>query len=396
MTTKTSDIELPQKLELDNDCICVVSKQKTDYFNISPITHLSENTFGVGIHDKLIIYELPVNLGHEGLKPIPHNLVRYSRDFNDGFNCHFGKITKLAVKDNLLVSGGIDATILIHDIQSKKLIHKITTHTSPIFDICISGNYIISSSMDGIINVCDIIKKENIRIIEDYQQFATDGYSLCVIDNLLLIGGYENTIKILDMQTWKCINSINIGHQGDRVCEMHVAGRFVYIRCLDGILRVDIDNLSSIPSTLNYKPTLVGSNSSGTLGPRHSKAHTEGWAYNRVPTVKRIITHDGIWCFQIIANTQIICASKDGTIRIIDINTGNYLSSIPVLNKKIYGDSYQTCMAIQDNTIIFSDRNELVITQYILFPGELSKFKSVIFGYELPTYLDNHLLACFK
>ena len=32
----------------------------------------------------------------------------------------------------------------------------------------------------------------------------------------------------------------------------------------------------------------MGSNSSETLGPRHSKAHTEGWAYNRVSTVKQI------------------------------------------------------------------------------------------------------------
>ncbi len=356
MTTKPSEISLPQKLGLDNDCICVVYKQKTDYFYISAITHISENKFGVGLFDKLIIYELPANLGHEGLKPIPHNLVRYSTDFKTPWDSkRFGNINKLVSNDNLLVSGGIDATILIHDIQSKKLIHKITTHTTPIFDICISGNYIISSSMDGIINVCDIIKKENIRIIEDYQQFATDGYSLCVIDNLLLIGGYENTIKILDMRTWKCINSINIGHQGDLVCEMHVAGRFVYIRHWGAILRLDIDNLSSI---------------------------------------KRIITHDVIYCFQIIANTHLICACKDGNIRIIDIKTGNCLSSIPVLNKK-YGDSYPTCMSIQDNIIIFSDRKELVITQYILFPGELSKFKSVIFGYELPTYLDDHLLSCF-
>ena len=47
-----------------------------------------------------------------------------------------------------------------------------------------------------------------------------------------------------------------------------------------------IHYLKTIPFTLNYKPTLVGSNSSETLGPRHSKAHTEGWAYNRVSTVK--------------------------------------------------------------------------------------------------------------
>ena len=40
-----------------------------------------------------------------------------------------------------------------------------------------------------------------------------------------------------------------------------------------------------VPSTLNYKPTLVGSNSSETPGPSHSKAHPGGWAYNRVSTV---------------------------------------------------------------------------------------------------------------
>ena len=31
---------------------------------------------------------------------------------------------------------------------------------------------------------------------------------------------------------------------------------------------------------------MAGSNSSGTLGPRHSKAYPFGWAYNRVATVK--------------------------------------------------------------------------------------------------------------
>ena len=45
--------------------------------------------------------------------------------------------------------------------------------------------------------------------------------------------------------------------------------------------RIDLD----VPSTLNYKPTLVGSNSSETPGPSHSKAHPGGWAYNRVSTV---------------------------------------------------------------------------------------------------------------
>ena len=46
-------------------------------------------------------------------------------------------------------------------------------------------------------------------------------------------------------------------------------------------------NSTPVPSTLNYKPTLVGSNSSETPGPSHSKAHPGGWAYNRVSTVPK-------------------------------------------------------------------------------------------------------------
>lgn len=47
---------------------------------------------------------------------------------------------------------------------------------------------------------------------------------------------------------------------------------------------------SIIPSTLNYKPTPSGLNSSGTLVPRHSQAQNltsreAQWAYNRVSTV---------------------------------------------------------------------------------------------------------------
>ena len=57
MTNKSNEISLPQILALDNNCICVVSKQKIEYNNISAITHISENKFGIGIQDKLIIYE---------------------------------------------------------------------------------------------------------------------------------------------------------------------------------------------------------------------------------------------------------------------------------------------------------------------------------------------------
>ncbi len=46
-----------------------------------------------------------------------------------------------------------------------------------------------------------------------------------------------------------------------------------------------------IPFTLNYKPTPGGLKHSGTSVPRHSEAQPEGWAYNRVSTVRDYATN---------------------------------------------------------------------------------------------------------
>ncbi len=43
---------------------------------------------------------------------------------------------------------------------------------------------------------------------------------------------------------------------------------------------------ATVPFTLNYKPTPGGLKHSGTSVPRHSEAQPEGWAYNRVSTVR--------------------------------------------------------------------------------------------------------------
>ena len=61
-----------------------------------------------------------------------------------------------------------------------------------------------------------------------------------------------------------------------------------YTRILETPKPLPSKSQSNVPSTLNYKPTLGGLNSSGTSVPRHSQAHPEGWAYNRVSTVPTI------------------------------------------------------------------------------------------------------------
>ena len=59
----------------------------------------------------------------------------------------------------------------------------------------------------------------------------------------------------------------------------------------------------------------MGSNSSETLGPRHSKAHTEGWAYNRVSTVQENWPFDPNGPTEIraiVEDTGLECANMNG------------------------------------------------------------------------------------
>ena len=88
-----------------------------------------------------------------------------------------------------------------------------------------------------------IINKERAR-----KKLIADGWM--PLDNVCSIGKYI----VQNMTDKQIVLSPEVIAQNDMPQEMQI----------------------DIPSTLNYKPTLVGSNSSETLGPRHSNAHPGG------------------------------------------------------------------------------------------------------------------------
>ena len=102
---------------------------------------------------------------------------------------------------------------------------------------------------------------------------------------------------------------------------------------------------AKIPFTLNYKPTLVGSNSSETLGPRHSKAHSEGWAYNRVSTVYK--QHLGI-CI----DTAHLFASG------VDIRTPKGLKDYLQEFDRLIGLQFLRSIHLNDNKQPFGSRKD--------------------------------------
>ena len=74
--------------------------------------------------------------------------------------------------------------------------------------------------------------------------------------------------------------------------------RAVFAEKCQRLLMPVMRDSEKVPSTLNYKPTPDGLNSSETLMPRHSEAHSFAsgeaqWAYNRVSTVDKTV--DKLW-----------------------------------------------------------------------------------------------------
>ncbi len=70
---------------------------------------------------------------------------------------HNYSVCSVAIKDNLIISGSFDNTIMIWDMNSLKCIKLLIGHTHSIWSVAIKDNLIISGSADNTIRIHTVI-----------------------------------------------------------------------------------------------------------------------------------------------------------------------------------------------------------------------------------------------
>jgi len=110
------------------------------------------------------------------------------------------------LNDGKLCSGSADTTIKIWDWENGTCVTTLTGHNHWVKCLCqLSNGYIVSGSQDNIIKVWD--NDQNLFDLEGHERSVR---SICQIgnSNYIASSGFDHTIKLWDLNTRQCINTL--------------------------------------------------------------------------------------------------------------------------------------------------------------------------------------------
>ena len=276
---------------------------------------------------------------------------------------HTDSISSICVKDNLIISsvkGYTDNTIRIWDINTNKCIRKIKCNHS-INKLITYNNFIVSfAGGTKKIRIWDI---NDGRIIQDFDDDNRYVFNIVFpINNLLITGMDNNTIKIWDINNWNCIKTL------------------------------------SGPKT---RITALFATNNKIISGSHGKIHI--WDMNTWKCINTLDTQYEVINTICMINNILITASSDmGAIQFWNIDTGKFYTvkrieeSDDIPTKFGFYMPYIKSLTVKDNliTCIYNSQN-VVAFPISLFPGEFKLFKLVADKYYLARHLETEIWDYF-
>eukprot|EP00835_Amoeboradix_gromovi_P001026 NODE_40_length_29852_cov_0.370215.p5 type:complete len:435 gc:universal NODE_40_length_29852_cov_0.370215:6164-4860(-) len=112
---------------------------------------------------------------------------------------HTDGITALYFSNNYLISGGWDQSIIVWDIKSGEILHKLTSHSGCVRGLKFDDDKLISVSMD---KSWKIWNYKQGRLLRSFDNAHDEGITCVDFDETLVItGSNDNSIKIWNFKT---------------------------------------------------------------------------------------------------------------------------------------------------------------------------------------------------
>jgi WD40 repeat protein len=129
---------------------------------------------------------------------------------------HRDEIRCLDVHEDICVTGGYDAFVILWNVEEDKKIAQYT-HTVDVFSVQYAPPYIFGSSASALIRVWDIETQKVVRDISGHSQ-TLRAIRYDKESQILVSAGEDSQIKIWDMRTHTCVAEKSDAHSSGISC----------------------------------------------------------------------------------------------------------------------------------------------------------------------------------
>lgn len=129
----------------------------------------------------------------------------------------------------LLVAGDEDANVRLFDTNTKTILRVFKGHSAPVHRTFFTNDMrqICSFSDDKSSILWDIATEKSVNSFREHTDYVRAGAINPVSENVILSGSYDNTIKMYDIRSSKCVMSLTHGSPLESLVFLPTGGIFV-------------------------------------------------------------------------------------------------------------------------------------------------------------------------
>ncbi|KAG0164778.1 hypothetical protein DFQ28_009552 [Apophysomyces sp. BC1034] len=223
--------------------------------------------------------------------------------------------------ERVLVSGGCDRDVRVWDLDTGRLRHVMSGHTSTVRCLKMKDkDIVVTGSRDGTMRVWNIKHGRTVHVLEGHQASVR---CLDIADNIAVSGSYDSTARVWDLQSGQCLHTLD-GHES-HLYAIVTDGHRVVTGSLDSHIRVWSVETGQCLALLRGHTSLVGhlQLSGLTLVSGGSDGCLRVWDLQRYECVQQISAHDNsVSCVQF-DDRRMLSSGNDGKIKLWDIKQGH-------------------------------------------------------------------------
>ncbi|XP_050679298.1 U3 small nucleolar RNA-associated protein 15 homolog [Leptidea sinapis] len=129
----------------------------------------------------------------------------------------------------LIVAGSEEGAVKLFDVQSKNVLRVFSGHTAPVHRTFFTKDQlkVLSFSDDKSVCVWDIATEEKIASFSEHSDYIRTGAPSPITPDIILSGGYDNTVKLYDCRCNETVLTVNHGAPVESTLFLPSGGIFV-------------------------------------------------------------------------------------------------------------------------------------------------------------------------